>query len=309
MQGDDTVIDTEDEVTLRRRTLPTVVVVIAVLLVIPELLAWLGTGYEALTGKASIVSRRSLIETFALIPSRTLGHADFSPLPARFWNPACFAEVVDQAIALPCSAQRAIWAARFVGGAEWWRLITHIFLHGGVIHLALNALAFLHFAPSPARRMGPVRFFGFFIACGLAGGFAFMVFGYGLDNLMLALGWSWPGAHLPMISGQIPLVGASGAIFGVIMADLRTRWERARRQREDVRLQPPGAYLRQMIVLGLVVNIAFNLMPTGISGTAHIGGALAGFLLTPWLEHNPHWQAVRRARARARYQRAAGNRR
>jgi membrane associated rhomboid family serine protease len=81
-----------------------------------------------------------------------------------------------------------------------WRLITYQFLHGGLWHIILNMWALYMFGPTLERQWGSKRFLTFYLSCGIAGGLFY--------TLLVTVGF------LP----ALPLVGASGAILGVIAA-------------------------------------------------------------------------------------------
>jgi Uncharacterized membrane protein (homolog of Drosophila rhomboid) len=158
-----------------------------------------------------------------------------------------------------------VWALalvpeRFVNGvtpAAALPLVSHVFLHGGFMHLGFNCLWLLAFGPLVARRYGAWLFLLFFFAAGLAGGLTH-----------LALNWGSPD----------PVVGASGAIAGLMGGGLRMiRWPG---QEVQGRLAP--IFSRQILMfsgLWLVTNLLFGLI--GISGQtiawqAHMGGYFFG---------------------------------
>jgi membrane associated rhomboid family serine protease len=74
-------------------------------------------------------------------------------------------------------------------------LVTAMFLHGGLLHIAFNMLFLFVFGPQIEALCGHVRFLIYYLVCGLAGGIAMLV----VD----------PGSH-------VPTIGASGAIAGVL---------------------------------------------------------------------------------------------
>ena len=80
---------------------------------------------------------------------------------------------------------------------QLWRLVTYMFLHGGFWHLALNMWGLYLFGSLLERRMGSVNFLKLFFLSGIVGAL-----------LWLAFNWSSP----------IPCIGASGALFGVMVA-------------------------------------------------------------------------------------------
>lgn len=152
---------------------------------------------------------------------------------------------------------------------DWWPgIFTSMFMHAGWGHVAMNALGVFAFAPPVARLMtgarGVVGFLAFYLATGLVG-----TAGYGLIH---------PDAFDPM-------VGASGAVFGLMGAALRLLGRR------DGSLRPLGD--RRFLVMAAVimgVNVAAGLigLAPGAEGArvaweAHAFGFVAGALLIgPW---------------------------
>jgi rhomboid protease GluP len=134
-------------------------------------------------------------------------------------------------------------------GGEWWRLVTSMFLHGGLMHLALN--------------MWGLRVLGPFVESVL-GGTAFLI-------LYFVAG---AGASLVSIAMNFerPSLGASGAIFALLGAHVAF-FLRHRREM-------PGALFRgQMRSVGFLIalNIAFGLSIPQVDNAAHVGGLLMGF--------------------------------
>ena len=153
---------------------------------------------------------------------------------------------------------------------DWWPgLFTSMFMHGGWGHVAANAMGVFAFAPPVARLMpgsrGVVGFLAFYLATGLIG-----TAGYGL-------------IHPDTFD---PLVGASGAVFGLTGAALRLLGRR------DGSLRPLGD--RRFLVMAAVVMAVnagaglIGLAPGAAEGAqvaweAHAFGFVAGALLIgPW---------------------------
>jgi membrane associated rhomboid family serine protease len=90
----------------------------------------------------------------------------------------------------------------FVNGLQVWRLVTYQFLHdpSDIFHLVFNLLVLFFFGPILERQWGSRRFLKFYLAAGAAGGLVYTV---------LALAG---------ILDVGPMVGASGAIYGVVAA-------------------------------------------------------------------------------------------
>lgn len=145
-------------------------------------------------------------------------------------------------------------------------VFSSMFLHGGWLHLAGNMLYLWIFADNIEDRMGPVRFLLFYLACGAGAVFA---------------------QALPAPQSVVPMVGASGAISGVLGAYLLL-FPRAR-----VLVLVPFGFILQVIrlpavwVLGLwfLVQLLSSLAAPeaegGVAFRAHLGGFIAGLLLTP----------------------------
>lgn len=136
-----------------------------------------------------------------------------------------------------------------IAAGEEWRLFTSIFLHGSLIHLAMNGYALWAFGNIVEQEVGRARYVGIFLVGGLFASTASFVF----------------GAH------NIPGVGASGAIFAILGAFLGYAW----RRRELAFYQ---ARIRNVLVL-IVINafIAFGI--STIDWRAHVGGFIAGVAL------------------------------
>ena len=149
-------------------------------------------------------------------------------------------------------------------------VFTSMFMHGGWMHLIGNMLYMWIFADNVEDSMGSLRFIVFYLLCGVAAVLA---------------------QSLPDVSSQVPMIGASGAISGVLGAYLllfpRTR---------VLVMIPLGYimkahYLPAAVVLGFyfVLQIVMTAMtPAGGSGVAfaaHLGGFVAGAVLIVVFKH------------------------
>ncbi|KAI8363214.1 rhomboid family-domain-containing protein [Mortierella sp. GBAus27b] len=131
---------------------------------------------------------------------------------------------------------------------QWFRFITPIFLHGGVVHLIFNLLFQLRTGADLERDMGWWRIGIIYMCSGVAG---------------FVLG----GNYAPLLS---PSLGASGAIFGLIgclVLDLVQNWKLVIR---------PCWELTKLTIM-ILVSFAFGLLPF-LDNFAHIGGFIAGIL-------------------------------
>lgn len=130
---------------------------------------------------------------------------------------------------------------------EWWRLISCIWLHAGVIHLLVNMISLLFIGVRLEQEFGFVKIGTLYLLSGFGG------------SLMSCL-------YIRSIS-----VGASGAIFGLLgamLSELITNW--------TIYANKCAALLT--LVLVIAINMAVGTMPQ-VDSYAHIGGFVFGFLL------------------------------
>jgi len=154
----------------------------------------------------------------------------------------------------------------------WYTLITSMFLHGGFLHLGGNMLYLWIFGNNVEDAMGHARFAAFYFICGIAAA--------------LSEGMMNPHSGLPML-------GASGAISGVL-AGYVLIYPRAR----ITVIIPLGILLYPTKISAFyVVGFWFVLQLLNVVGTtpggpgtawwAHVGGFIAGLVLTPMLSSFP----------------------
>ena len=176
--------------------------------------------------------------------------------------------------------------ARLVSELEWvapaLTPITSMFLHGGILHLAGNMLYLWIFGNNIEDAMGHARFIVFYLLCGVAAVFA---------------------QALPDTSSTIPMIGASGAISGVLGAYLLL-YPHAR----VLVLIPLGFFLHTMrLKAGIVLGIWFAMQVIsslasgdgpGVAWNAHIGGFVAGIALLPiFKRRGVRWLQAGRSRS------------
>ncbi len=149
---------------------------------------------------------------------------------------------------------------------ESYTLVTYMFLHGDPFHLAGNMLFLWVFGDNIEDAMGHLKYLVFYLACGIIAG---------LVHAVVVHVWSPPMA-------QIPLIGASGAVAGVIAAYLmlhpRVRvWVLAFRfiPLRITAMFALGAWILTQFVMLLIPNVG------PVAWWAHIGGIFAGALLLP----------------------------
>ncbi len=155
-------------------------------------------------------------------------------------------------------------------------ILTSMFLHGGVVHLGSNMLFLWIFGNNIEDALGRGRFVVFYVACGIAA----------------ALSQTVASAA----SGDVyaPMVGASGAIAGVLAAYLAL----FPRHRVLTLILPiflvhlPAGFFIVFWFVGQVLNALFGSSP-GVAVFAHIGGFAAGWLLLRLMGRRPTWRSRR----------------
>jgi rhomboid protease GluP len=139
----------------------------------------------------------------------------------------------------------------YTADGDWWRLLTSMFLHLGLIHLAFNMWALASFGPLVERLYGSVTYLVIYMVAGLAGALA-------------SISWR----------PEINSIGASGAIFGILGALIAAQLRNARTIPESV-LKP----LRNSSIIFIGCALFAGLASKGVDNAAHIGGMAAGFLV------------------------------
>jgi membrane associated rhomboid family serine protease len=158
---------------------------------------------------------------------------------------------------------------------EGLTLVTYMFLHGDIVHLTSNMLFLWVFGDNVEDALGHGRFLVFYLLCGIAGGLAHAVVAeHGFAALLTGAPFSDTG------TGQIPLVGASAAVAGVIAAYLMLH------PRVNVlvlvfRFVP--LRVSALLALGawIVTQFVMLLLPAvgPVAWWAHVGGLAMGAML------------------------------
>ena len=127
-----------------------------------------------------------------------------------------------------------------------WRLITAIFLHGGLLHIAFNMWVLMDIGPMVEELYGSARYLFLFVATGAGG--------YVLSSTL--------GGH--------PSVGASGALLGLVGVLLAATTGRRSYAAQALR----SALIRWLIYIAIL-----GLIMTGTDNYAHLGGLATGYIL------------------------------
>ena len=148
-----------------------------------------------------------------------------------------------------------------------YQIVTHMFMHGSFMHLLFNMFAIYMFGPPVEAVFGPKRFLFYYLATGLGSFFLHM----------LVMHWELSSGSIPMSSMNIPTVGASGAVFGLLVAYGMNF------PNSVIQLLIPPIPLKAkyfvLIYAGLELYLGLSGKQPGVAHFAHLGGALFGFLI------------------------------
>ena len=128
---------------------------------------------------------------------------------------------------------------------EWWRVVTAMFLHGGLIHIGFNMMALIQFGPAIEELYGSARYLFLYV---FTGAFGFLV-SAGFGNFSL---------------------GASGALLGLVGVMLAVTTKRG---------GSPMRELRSRLISSVVILFALGFMGMGMDNYAHGAGLASGFVL------------------------------
>jgi len=147
-----------------------------------------------------------------------------------------------------------------------WQPFTYMWLHGGLGHIAANMFALWMFGSPVALVWGPQRFLRFYLICGVGAGLLIVT----IPMLLVKLGAATPAV---LMAANAPTLGASGAIFGVLLAYSLT-WP----DRTIMLIFPPVAF-RAIWLIPLLFFMEIYFGPPNVSHLGHLGGVLVGWLL------------------------------
>ncbi len=158
-----------------------------------------------------------------------------------------------------------------------WTIVTYMFLHANLMHLLLNMLGLFFFGPRLEARLGSRHFLALYFTAGIFG--AVLTFGLGLFAQAVLFA---------------PMVGASGAIMGVLAAYARF-WPHDRILIWGI--LPVSAWL--MVIATALYSVWAGLTGSGgnVAHFAHLGGLAAGWLYVVALDRRRKhaWPTPRKA--------------
>ncbi|QSB28085.1 rhomboid family intramembrane serine protease [Flavobacterium sp. CLA17] len=197
-----------------------------------------------------------------------------------------------------------------------WQPITHMFMHGGILHIAFNMFAMVSFGSALEHFWGPKKFLFFYISCGLGAALLHTGVNYYFFqdsiNTLVANGYNKTDVLQLLNEGKIDtrwqelltvsqfesftgtymgtVVGASGAIYGLLTA-FAFMFPNAELALMFIPVPIKAKYFVPGILaidlfLGFRGNSLFGSGGTGVAHFAHLGGALTGFLMMLYWKKN-----------------------
>jgi membrane associated rhomboid family serine protease len=139
-----------------------------------------------------------------------------------------------------------------------WQLLTYAFVHGGLTHLLFNMFGVYMFGSDLERVWGSRRYLTYYLVCALSAA---------VVQLLVA----------GLSGGQYPTVGASGAVFGLLLA-----YAMLFPRRMIMPLFPPipmRAPVFVVVYAGLELLLGVTGTAAGVAHFAHLGGLAGGFIL------------------------------
>lgn len=199
-----------------------------------------------------------------------------------------------------------------------WQPLSHMFMHGGLMHIFFNMFALVSFGSALEQQWGSKKFLFFYISCGIGA----MLLHTGVNyfefhanyNYLIEHGVSVDGIQTLLQGGSInvntttdqvlmqnainkmsmaynvPAVGASGAIYGLLVA-FAFLYPNAELALMFIPVPIKAKYFVPIILgidlfLGLQGDSLFGGNGTGVAHFAHLGGALIGFLMMWYWKKN-----------------------
>src|SRR5690606_29218786 len=193
---------------------------------------------------------------------------------------------------------------------QWWQVLSHMFMHGSFMHILFNMYALWAFGTPLEQQWGRNKFLFFYFSAGLGSAALhtavnFYLFDQGLDALVdaglvrseiidiLASGRYSPGwydlaprgaVENMMTAFNTPAVGASGAIYGILVA-FAFMYSEAKLMLIFLPIPIKAKYFAP-VLSGLALVFGIGNVNTGIAHFAHLGGALIGFIMMWYWKRN-----------------------
>ncbi|KMQ64040.1 membrane protein [Chryseobacterium sp. BLS98] len=191
-----------------------------------------------------------------------------------------------------------------------WQVITHMFMHGSIMHILFNMLTLYSFGPILEQSLGEKKYLILYFLSGLGAFFLFNLWnfievqqfthqlqqlGFNVDAYLSGANVEFTGTAESIATQRgllenvknivtTPMVGASGAIFGVVAA-FATLYPDSKIMMMFIPVPMKVKYLMPIVILvSIYLGVSGN--GGGIAHLAHVGGALVGWILARiWRKH------------------------
>jgi membrane associated rhomboid family serine protease len=147
-----------------------------------------------------------------------------------------------------------------------WQIVTYSLLHGSVMHVLINMLMLWMFGAQEEMDWGRQKFLEFYLFC---------IAGAALTTIAVAY------SPIPGVSPVTPTIGASGGVYGILMAFGMLYGDR------EIFMFPLPFMMKAKYMVGimilLVIIATFQPSQGGVANFAHLGGLLFGFVYVKFL--------------------------
>ena len=159
---------------------------------------------------------------------------------------------------------------------RWWQPLTHMFMHGGFWHILFNMYTLFIFGVVVERIIGSKKFVLFYFICGL-GAAALQI---GTQYLEMQAFISAGATESIAALKATPTVGASGAIYGVLIGYAMLFPE----SRMTLIFPPVTLSAKWMVIIFAAIELFTGVLGwvDGVAHFAHLGGMLIGWLMIRW---------------------------
>jgi len=145
----------------------------------------------------------------------------------------------------------------FLHAGAWWQIVTYMFVHGGWLHILFNMLALFLFGIQLERRIGSTEFLLLYFFTGIGAGVATVLI------------------FVPSGMGMTPIAGASGAIFGLLLA-FASFFPDSRIYLMGI--LPMRAPVFVLVFAGLEVFLQLTNFQPGVAHLTHLAGIVFAYL-------------------------------
>ena len=162
---------------------------------------------------------------------------------------------------------------------RWWQPVTHMFMHGGFWHIFFNMYTLFIFGSVVERIIGSKKFLLFYFICGL-GAAGLQMFTQYIEMQSFLASDSQSAIQGIVALKSTPTVGASGAIYGVLIGYAMLFPE----SRMTLLFPPVTLSAKWMVVIFAAIELFTGVVgwADGIAHFAHLGGMLIGWLMIRW---------------------------